>query len=115
MKRLASVMAAVALISAACSSDNKKATPRRASDTCAVDVAGRYGFVLNGTDGPEPFVAGGVLELGRDGKFAITGKQSLNGKVAAASPDAGTFTLDASCRGAAVDVAGDRLLSSHPS
>lgn len=102
------------MISAACSSNKEGATQRQPSDKCAVDVAGRYGFVLNGTDGPEPFVAGGVLELSDDGKFAITGKQSLNGKVAVADPKAGTFTLDANCRGAAVDGAGDRLLEFSP-
>jgi hypothetical protein len=69
---------------------------------------------LNGTDGPEPFVAGGILQLGNDGTFAIAGKQSLNGKVAAADPKAGKFTLDENCRGAAVDGAGNRLLEFSP-
>jgi hypothetical protein len=114
MKRFASVIVAVAAISTACSSNGKSAAKQQPSSKCSVDVAGRYGFVLNGTDGPEPFVAGGILELAKDGTFAITGKQSLNGKVAAAAPNAGKFTLDENCRGAAVDSAGDRLLEFSP-
>jgi hypothetical protein len=113
MKRLAPVIVAAASVTAACSSDGDDAAQQQPSG-CKVDVAGRYGFVLNGTDGPEPFVAGGVLDLRKDGTFAITGKQSLNGKVAAADPNAGKFTLDENCRGAAVDGAGDRVLEFSP-
>jgi hypothetical protein len=114
MKRLAAALVTLALISAGCAGDENDAAPQQPSSDCAVDVTGRYGFVLNGTDGPEPFVAGGILELGDDGTFVITGKQSLNGKVAPAAPNAGKYTLDENCRGEAVDGAGDRLFEFSP-
>jgi hypothetical protein len=81
---------------------------------CSVSLAGRYGFVLNGTDGPDPFVAGGVLTLDEGGGFSIEGNQSVDGEVGAAAPATGEYTIGDNCRGSAVDSAGDRIFEFSP-
>lgn len=67
---------------------------------------GRYGYLITGTimsfGEPEFYAAGGVLTLNADGTFSMTGTQTQGGVVTPIEPDAGTYTLDADCRGVAL-------------
>lgn len=78
-----------------------------AAGKCAVSkIAGRYGFLASGhaldeTSNPVPYASGGVLTLSKNKTFSIQGTQTLNGVVGAASPNVGTYTLEADCTGKA--------------
>lgn len=128
MKRLTVVLVvALAIGMAACSSSDDSSSSddtsgggettdatEAASGDCSLDLAGNYGFVLNGTSGADPYVSGGLLTLDDQGGFTIEGSESIDGEVADASPAAGEYTVGDNCRIAATDSNGDRVFEASP-
>jgi hypothetical protein len=103
----ATLILGVTLATGAVSGASAQRLPTLPGDGCDLSrTQGRYGYLLTGHvmnfGDPEFYAAGGVLTLGDDGTFSMTGTQTQGGVVKPISPSAGTYTVDENCRGTAL-------------